>query len=174
MSGFLRPEAAQALSRWREVLIALAVVALGAWIAFRPGPIVQGFGYVLIAVGAVGLIPALRRARFQGDGQGPGVVKIDEGRILFMGPVTGGTVAIRELTSLSLRRDGDGQAAWVLVEPGALLTIPTNAQGADALFDAFTALPGLSAQRLLAVLSRDAPGTDRVWVRQTDTALPRR
>jgi len=174
MSGFLRPEAARALSRWREVLIALAVVALGTWIAFRPGPIVQGFGYVLIAVGAFGLIPALRRARFQGDGQGPGVVKIDEGRILFMGPVTGGTVAIRELTSLSLRRDETGQAVWVLVEPGALLTIPTNAQGADALFDAFTALPGLSAQRLLAVLSRDTAGTDRVWVRQTDAALPRR
>jgi len=174
MSGFLRPEAARTLTRWREVLVALAVIALGAWIAFRPGPIVQGFGYVLIAAGAFGLIPAFRRARFQADGQGPGVVRIDEGRILFMGPLSGGTVAIRELTSLSLRRDGDGQAVWVLVEPGTLLTIPVNAQGAEALFDAFAALPGLSAQRLLAVLSRDTAGTQRVWVRQPETALSAR
>jgi len=173
MSGFLRPEVARLLTRWREVLIVLAVIALGGWIALRPGPIVQGFGYVLMAAGALGLIPTLRRARFQADGQGAGVVRIDEGRVLYMGPVTGGTVAIRELTSLSLRRaEGEG-AVWVLVEPGALLTIPVNAQGAEALFDAFTALPGLNAQHLLAALARENVGTERVWVKARETALPR-
>jgi len=170
MSGFLRPEAAQALTRWRDVLIAICVVALGLWIALRPGPVVQGFGYVLIAAGAIGLVPALRRARFAADGHGPGVVKVDEGRVLYMGPVTGGTVAIREMTSLSLRRGMDGSKVWVLIEPGTLLTIPVNAQGADALFDAFSALPGLGAQRLLAALERDTAGTDRLWVRDTTAA----
>ena len=174
MSGFLRPEAARALTRWREVLVAVAIAALGAWIAFRPGPIVQGFGYVLIAAGALGLVPALRRARFHAEGQGPGVVRIDEGRVLFMGPVNGGTIAIREMTSLSLRRDAEGQAGWVLVEPTALLTIPVNAEGADALFDAFTALPGLNAQHLLAALGRNRVGTERVWLREASAALPLR
>jgi hypothetical protein len=45
--GFMRPEAAAILRRWREPLVALAVIALGLWIAARPGPIVQGFGWVL-------------------------------------------------------------------------------------------------------------------------------
>jgi cadmium resistance protein CadD (predicted permease) len=35
--GFMRPEAAAILRRWREPLIALAVIALGLWIAARPG-----------------------------------------------------------------------------------------------------------------------------------------
>lgn len=176
MTGFLRPEAARALRRWREALIALAVVALGLWISLRPGPIVQGFGYVLIAVGALSLIPAIRRARFaaQGQGPGPGVVRVDEGRVLYMGPVTGGTIAIREMTALSLRRDAGGQAEWVLTEPGALLSIPVNAEGADALFDAFTALGGLSAPQLLRALDATAPGQQRLWTRDrsTDPALP--
>ena len=173
MSQFLRPDVAQALHRWREVLVALAVILLGLWITFRPGPIVQGFGFVLMTVGALGLIPALRRARFTASGRGPGVVRVDEGRVLYMGPVTGGAIAIREMTTLSLRRDPDGQAAWVLVQPGALLTIPVNADGAEALFDAFTALNGLSAQHLLHALNRAAPGTERLWTRDRDTALPR-
>lgn len=176
MTGFLRPEAARALRRWREVLAALALVALGLWIGLRPGPIVQGFGYVLVAVGALSLIPAIRRARFaaRGQGAGPGVVRVDEGRVLYMGPVTGGTVAIRELTALSLRRGADGQADWVLSEPGALLSIPVNAEGADALFDAFTALDGLSAAQLLRALEATAPGQRRLWTRDrsADPALP--
>ncbi|MEM7721058.1 MAG: hypothetical protein AAF376_01675 [Pseudomonadota bacterium] len=173
MSAFLRPDAARLLHRWREVIIAIAVIALGLWISLRPGPIVQGFGYVLIAVGAFGLIPAIRRARFAADGQGPGVVRVDEGRVLYMGPVTGGAIAIREMTSLSLRRDADGQAHWVLSEPGALLTIPVNADGAEALFDAFTALDGLSAPHLLRALESTAPGSQRLWSRDRDPALPR-
>ncbi|MCT4683827.1 MAG: hypothetical protein N4A39_08850, partial [Roseicyclus sp.] len=72
MSGFLRPEAAATLTRWREVLVALAVMALGLWIAARPGLILQGAGYALMLAAAVALIPAIRRARFAAEGQGPG------------------------------------------------------------------------------------------------------
>ncbi len=175
MSGFLRPEAAETLSRWRDVLAALAVIALGLWVIWRPGPIVQGFGWVLIAGGAVWLIPAFRRARFSAAGHagdGPGVVKVDEGRVLYLGPITGGTVALREMTALSLRRAPDGSALWVLTEPGTLVTIPTDASGADALFDAFTALEGLSADRLLRALADNNPGTTRLWSRQSPSALP--
>jgi hypothetical protein len=74
VADFLRPEAAALLRKWREPLIALVVVALGVWIAARPGPIVQGFGWVLVALGAAAMIPAIRRARFQASGEAPGVV----------------------------------------------------------------------------------------------------
>jgi hypothetical protein len=171
MTGFLRPEVAVVLKRWREVLAGLAVLGLGLWIAASPGPIVQGFGYVLAALAALALIPAIRRARFGGGGTGPGVVQVVEGRILYMGPITGGAVALAELTSLALRRDHAGAAAWLLTEPGTMLVIPVDATGAEALFDAFTTLPGLGAQRLLAARNGSRRGEQMLWRRATPLAL---
>ena len=176
MTGFIRPEVATALHRWREVIAALAAIAVGFWIALQPGPIVQGFGWVLIALGAMGIVPATRRAllsRAAHPGTGPGVVRIDEGRVLYMGPVTGGTVALPDLTHLSLRRDTGGRTAWVLADPTALITVPTDAAGAEALMDALLTLDGLTPGRLHAALTDRAPGTTRLWVRsRTDAALP--
>jgi len=169
--AFLRPEAAQAITKWREPMIATAVIAVGLWIAAFPGPIVQGFGWVLIALGAAAMLPAIRRARFQASGDAPGVVQVDERRILYMGPTHGGTVAIDELQQVSLRRMEDGRAAWVLVEGATLLVIPAEARGAEALFDAFTALPGLSAQAILAARDMPQAGTTRLWTRAQDPAL---
>lgn len=176
MTGFIRPEVATALHRWREVIAALVVIGLGLWIALQPGPFVQGFGWVLIALGAIALLPAIRRARLSGaahPGSGPGIVRVDEGRVLYMGPVTGGTVALPDLTHLSLRRDTGGRTAWVLVDPTALITVPTDAAGAEALMDALLTLDGLTPGRLHAALTDNAPGTTRLWVRsRTDAALP--
>ena len=171
MSGFLRPQAAATLRRWREVLAALAVAALGLWIAASPGPVVQGFGYVLALVAVLALIPAIRRARFAPGGQGPGVVQVVEGRILYMGPVTGGAVSLADLSALALRRDHAGHAAWILTEPGQLLVIPIDAAGAEALFDAFTTLPGLGANRLLAARQGARIGEQTLWRRASPLAL---
>jgi hypothetical protein len=51
--------------------------------------------------------------------------------------------------------------------------IPTEARGAEALFDAFTALPGLSAQAILAARDMPQPGTTRLWIRAQDGARDR-
>jgi hypothetical protein len=173
VSGFLRPEAARTLARWQEVLAALCVIGLGLWIAAAPGPIVRGFGFVLIAGGALALVPAIRRARFATTGEGAGVVRIDEGRILYMGPHSGGTVAVQELHSLALRTDHLGGRAWVLTEPGQMLVIPVDAAGADALFDAFAALPGLAVRDILRALETPGEGTKTLWRRSTGQALTR-
>ncbi|UWQ95415.1 hypothetical protein K3728_17330 [Rhodobacteraceae bacterium M385] len=172
MSGFFRPEAIAAVARWREVLVAATIIALGLWIAAKPGGmIVTGFGYVLIGLGAVAMVPAVRRARFITGGNGPGVVQIDEGRILFMGPETGGAMALDDLSILSLRRDRDGKSAWVLADASQLLVIPVDASGADALFDAFAALPGLNIDRLIASVQNRTYGSQRLWVRDRPLAL---
>lgn len=173
MNGFLRPEVAALLYRWREVIGALAVILLGLWIAARPGLIVQGFGYVLAALALLALIPAVRRARFVTAGEGPGVVQVVEGRILYMGPQTGGAVSLADLTSLAIRRDHTGAAAWILSEPGQMLIVPVDAAGADALFDAFTALPGLGGQRLLAARRGTRMGEQLLWRRVNAPALTR-
>ncbi len=172
--SFFRPEATAAVSRWREVIAAGAIIAIGLWIALPPGGIiVTGFGYVLMALGAVYMVPAVRRARFGSSGQGPGVVQVDERRILFMGPDTGGAMALDDLSVLSVRRDRDGKTAWVLADATQLLVIPVDASGADGLFDAFAALPGVQIDRLIAAVQSRTHGSQRLWVRDKPLALTR-
>lgn len=172
--SFFRPEAMAAVARWREVLVAALIMALGLWIALRPGGmIVTGFGYVLIGLGAVAMVPAVRRARFITGGNGPGVVQIDEGRILFMGPETGGAMALDDLSVLSIRRSRGGESAWVLADATQLLVIPVDASGADGLFDAFAALPGLNAGTLVSSVQSRTQGSQRLWARERPIALTR-
>ncbi|MBL4628266.1 MAG: hypothetical protein JKY00_09555 [Roseicyclus sp.] len=172
MSSFFRPEAIAAISRWREVLVVAVIIILGVWIAARPGGMIMtGFGYVLVALGAVVMVPVIRRARFVRGGQGPGVVQIDEQRILYMGPETGGAMALDDLSILSIRRDRDGNSAWVLADASQLLVIPVDASGADALFDAFAALPGLNIDRLVASVQSRTKGSHRLWARNPSAAL---
>ena len=119
------------------------------------------------------MVPAVRRARFITGGQGPGVVQIDEGRILFMGPETGGAIALDDLSVLSVRRDRDGATAWVLADATQLLVIPVDASGADLLFDAFAALPGVHIDRLIAAVQSRTHGSQRLWARDKPIALTR-
>lgn len=162
---FVRPEVLAGLRRWSEVIAALAVAALGLRIALQPGVVVQGFGWVLVFGGLMAVIPAVRRARFAATGEDPGVVSVDERRVIYMGPTHGGAVALDDLEALSLRREDNGRAAWVLVEGTQLLVIPVDASGADALFDAFTALPGLTPHRVLSARDSAKVGTKRLWSR---------
>ncbi len=172
MSGFFRPEATAAVVRWREVGFAALIMGIGVWIAWPPGGLfATGFGYVLVLVGAFYMVPALRRARFINGGHGPGIVQIDEGRILFMGPETGGTMALDDLAVLSVRRDSIGATAWVLADAKQLLVIPVDASGADLLFDAFSALPGVHIDKLIAAVQSRTPGSTRLWVRDNPLAL---
>lgn len=172
--SFFRPEAVAAVTRWREVIVAGVIITLGIWISLRTGGmIVTGFGYVLIGLGAVAMVPAVRRARFMRGGDGPGVVQIDEGRILFMGPETGGAMALDDLSVLSVRRDREGTNAWVLADATQLLVIPIDAAGADGLFDAFAALPGLNIDRLVASVQSRTEGSQRLWAREHPLALTR-
>ena len=62
---------------------------------------------------------------------------------------------------------------WRLSDGGGeVLAIPMNAEGADALFDAFTALPGMRASRIVEA-TRGRPGTvQTVWVRPGTRPAP--
>ena len=103
---FLRPEAAESLWRWREV-IAGAVLGL-----------------------------------------------------------TGGTVALREMQSLTLERNMY-PAHWRLEQPGqSALLIPVNAAGSEALFDAFATLPGIRTERMLGELRAGGVQSVVIWQRQ--------
>ncbi|QBY01704.1 hypothetical protein E2K80_14015 [Rhodophyticola sp. CCM32] len=163
MSEFLRPEVRLMLWRWREVLAAAALALLGLWIVLDRGRVLPAFGWVLIGVAVLMAALALRRMRFAGTGDGPGVVELIEGKITYLGPYYGGAVSLDDLRSLSRRCAADGRMYWVLAEMEQILVIPTDAHGADVLFDAFTRLDGLSTAHLLNSLRDTAPGTITLW-----------
>lgn len=170
--SFIRPEARAALTRWREVLIGAAIAALGLHWALGVGGLLGWVGWALAVAGTALAVIGLRRLQFRQDGQGPGVVRVDEGKISYFGPINGGEVAASEMTTLTLDPT-QFPTSWVLEQPGwPPLYIPINATGSDALFDAFSALPGMNTHRLLAHLRNEPPMPVVLWRR--DGTAPER
>jgi hypothetical protein len=167
---FLRPEARSTLWQWREVLIGGGAVLFGIWLTAGVGWLLDFVGIPLI-VGGIALIwLGVQRARFRGGKGGPGAVEVDEGEVSYFGPLTGGTVALRELDALII--DGNMYPAHWKLEPrnAPALYIPVNAAGSDALFDAFASLPGLRTERLLGALRENRRQQIVVW--QCSSARP--
>jgi len=164
--NFIRPELRSAAWRWREVLTGLAASAIGVWWALAARGILPYLGVLLVAAGAVLVFVGVQRGRFRSGAGGPGVVQVDEGQIAYFGPLTGGVVALEELSALSL--DPTARPPhWVLSQTGAAdLAVPVNAEGADALFDAFAQLPGLRTGRMLAELERPSSFPVLIWERE--------
>lgn len=149
----IRPDAVALLRRWREVILAAGLAALGLWVATRGGPILAAVGLVVVALAGAWALSGWRRMRFAQDIAAPGVVEVIEGEVRFFGPATGGAVSLADLTELRLITLR-GRRLWRLKQrDGQALLIPIDAAGAEALFDGFTTLPGLDMAAVLAALS---------------------
>lgn len=172
MSRFLRPEALATLHRWRGILISGAIMALGLFGAFYSYAIMSWLSGAVALAGGASLIAAGQRLRFDTRSGGPGVVKVDEGAIAYFGPLTGGVVARSEMTALAIDRSGK-PVHWALSQPGQPdLMIPLGASGAEALFDAFAALPGMRTERMLSEMHNPRDGQSRVLLWQKPGIQP--
>lgn len=150
--NLIRPEAQAALWRWRELFAAVALAAVGLWLAALGGFVLLPLGAVVVALAAGFGLLAWRRLRFAQTGDAPGVVELDEGQISYFGPDLGGAVALRELVELRLITVG-GRRLWRLrQQDGQALLIPVDAMGAERLFDAFAGLPGMDTGVLVAAV----------------------
>ncbi len=124
------------------------------------------------AISGAWALAAGRRGRLSlraGRRLGPGLVRIDEGRIAYFGPETGGVTGLDALAAVAVEPDGEGGLArWVLTRAdGEVLTIPGGALGADRLADTLGALPGFGAAAVSHALSQPgAPGPRIVWRRE--------
>lgn len=165
----IRPEARATLHRFREALTGATALALGLWWLLGSHGLLPYIGAAIALAGAALLLAGLQRARFRGGTGGPGVVQVDEGQIAYFGPLTGGVVALSEISSLSLDPTAK-PPHWVLSQPGQPdLFIPLNAEGADTLFDVFASLPGIRTERMLAQMRAKATAPVLVWQRQGHT-----
>ncbi|MSU91311.1 hypothetical protein GE300_17150 [Rhodobacteraceae bacterium 2CG4] len=167
MSG-IRPEVRARLRRWLEPVLWAAAALPGLWLAWR-GAVSGGWVAVLAgagiaAVGAMGLLAWLRRARFSGAALAVGVVDITEARIGYYAPEGGRFVDLGALSRLEMVPRRDGTRAWVLHhDDGPPVQVPLGARGAERLIDLFAALPGLRIDLASAALDRD--GSFTVWKR---------
>lgn len=157
----IRPELRDALWRLREVGVGLGMAVVGMWLMALGGYLLVPLGGVVAAGGAALAVLAWRRRRFASTGDAPGVVRVDEGQISYLGPQVGGFVNLRDLLEVRLIAMR-GRRLWRLKQTdGQALLIPVEAAGAEALFDAFSALPGLSSADLLAALAPASGGDSR-------------
>jgi hypothetical protein len=160
--SFLRPEVAEGLYRWREALAALALAAAGLWVMTWGGYAYPVLGLILLATGIGWAVLSTRRLRFAQAGEAPGIVRVTEAQIAYLGPRTGGFVGLPDLAEvrlLTLR----GRRIWKLrPSEGEALHIPVESAGAEALFDAFATLPGMDTAALVAALSAETTTDSRV------------
>lgn len=165
--SFIRPEARAALWRWREVMVGGAVLTIGGWWAFGTIGLLHWLGFAVLAAGAILIATGIQRARFRMGHGGPGVVRVTEQQVTYYGPLTGGVVAMSEMSALTLDPRGT-PAHWALEQPGqADLHIPLNAEGAEDLFDAFATLPGIRTEKMLAEMRRSSGKPVVIWKKPT-------
>lgn len=169
--SFIRPEARATLWRWREALTGGCMLIFGLWWGLTGASLTRWVGGVLALAALALLIAGVQRGRFRGQSDGRGVVRTDEGQVAYFGPLSGGIVALTEITQIAF--DGRGKPAhWVLSQPGQDdLYIPVDASGAEALFDVFTRLPDLKTEHVLRVMRHPATSRTVVWRRNSAPAI---
>ena len=159
----IRAEAIARLLRWRDVMVGAMATALGLWWALTAFGVLRWVG-VVVAIGGVAVLfeGAMRLRRPRGGG-GAGIVSVTERQITYLSGHGGGAVSLDTLRRVAVRRDG-GSARWRLFDAeGRALEIPADAENADAIFDALTALPGLAEQDAVAALTDARSGETVIW-----------
>ena len=181
--SFIRPEAAAALRRYGEPAAWAAIAALGLWKGVALLASGAWIGLVPLALGAVAAFAVLGTAERalvarRSARAGPGIVAVQEGRISYLGPHGGASVAVDALVRIDIVAGeevygeevyGDGaseDARWELTDDaGQRLTIPAGAANAGALLDVLGGLPGFNNMAVVLAMRADAPGRSAVWRR---------
>jgi hypothetical protein len=161
---FIRPELQHQFWRWREALLGGALFLVGGYWGLAGHGVAAAAGMSFAIVGALLIFAGIQRTRFRRGAGGPGLVEVDERRVVYFGPHDGGVVSIDGLRKVELDPAAHPSGAWVLTEPGAQpLRIPTDAENAEALFDVFAALDGIETERMLRHLEARPGRRVTVW-----------
>lgn len=161
---FIRPEIKDAVMRAREAIVGVFVSILGMYWALGGTDMMRIVGTSLALAGALLFFAGIQRARFRTGSGGAGVVHVMEGQVAYYGPHEGGAMAIADLTKVELDPTTKPASHWILHDPHSPpLRIPTNAEGADALFDVFANLEGIQTERMLSELTGSPEKQVVIW-----------
>lgn len=169
MSVF-RQEALHELKRWSEPLLTIAVLLLAArlvWVGVaRPNWIYLVIGGGLAPIGGSLFYLSMMRLKISRARGAAGIVEVRERNIVYFSPHLGGDISLDGLQKIAISPNKSNSYNWVLYAPGQRpLIIPFAAKGADRLLHAFSALPGLSLERLNKALNADRNVLHIVWQR---------
>lgn len=173
--SFLRPEAVAAVRRGAEPVLYAAIAGLCLWKAISLAGAGAWLGLALLVPGALAAFAALGTAERalvarRSARAGPGIVSVQEGRISYLGPHGGATVAVDGLMQVDIVSDPGGRfaqgARWELTdETGQSLAIPASAANADALLDVLGGLPGFNNMAVVLAM-QERRGRRAVWRRR--------
>ncbi len=166
--NFIRPEVRAFLYKWREAIVAGIILLGSLQAAVMNIGFLKYMSYAGALVGAALFIEGVRRARLPYDSGGVGVVEVDERRITYLGPMSGGAISINELIRVKVRTTSLGPAAsdfyWEFTDrEGQRLTIPGDAENAGALFDALTVLKGADYEAVIRASTITEESEHLVW-----------
>ncbi|MEM6308298.1 MAG: hypothetical protein AAF701_09965, partial [Pseudomonadota bacterium] len=133
----------------------------------------RGAGYaaggVFLMIAGLMAHDAYRRLRFPTGQGGRGMVEIDERRITYFTAQGGGSISLDDVTRIEAHRNRRCQVTWVFYASDDMLSVPANAMGSDALFDAFVALPGINHAQAQAAASGEGPDVFLIWQKDRST-----
>ncbi|SPF77369.1 hypothetical protein ALP8811_02396 [Aliiroseovarius pelagivivens] len=161
----IRPELRAELIRYREALVGAGIILLGLWWAWGSLGLITWMGLALAGFGAVILWSGLRRARIRSAHGGVGVVQIDERQVTYLAPVGGGFASLDDLRLIEIAKDRAGLSVWRFHQPGNVLVVPARAEGAEAIFDALTALSGADIAAAIRAVNTPPADTVVIWGR---------
>jgi hypothetical protein len=100
------------------------------------------------------------------DGRGGlGVLEIEERRVSYLSEGLEKSISIDSLDQIELHRNAKGRVTWVFYGPDGILSVPGDAEGTDALFDALVALPGINYSQAEAAMQGKDADIFLIWQR---------
>lgn len=166
--SLIRPEARATLWRARDLIAGAGGFVIGFYFLTSSAWPTKLLGGVLLVAGCALISVGLRRLRFPAGRDGPGVVEVDERQITYFGPSGGGAVSLDALAEVRIVTTGAGplhtDLHWLFVgADGAVLQIPGDATGTEALFDALSALRGVDHAAAIAAFGSTEPASFTLW-----------
>ena len=162
--AFLRSEATKSLTRWAETIAFTIGFCLFAFLTLRSTGVILPFFYGIVSAAmAIMLFVAIRRARVTGDtAVNAGYVEIDERQISYFHLGQSWSVSVNDLTSVVI--DTADGIHWVIRDQfGSVVRIPNNAGGNENLFDAVSALNGVSFDQITTAMASTSPAIFTIW-----------
>ena len=159
----MRQDALETLNRYSGFIISIGIIALGLYWILTSYGILKILGYPLSLIGLALGFSAIQRFRFHRNSEGMGIIHFVEGQITYFGPDGGGLVSVGDITRIKLQEQ-ETDSTWIIEQPAnPALHIPTNAKGADRLFDAFVLLPKWNVEFTLSRLEDSSSHEDVIW-----------
>lgn len=119
--------------------------------------------FAFTAIPLIGFWNAWQKQRLLGKGGGQGIVRVDERRVEYFGPLNGGIVDLDRLQKLEISGQGPTKR-WILHHvDGPPLTIFRHVEGADALLDVFSGFAGLSLSQIGRALEDRSGKSQILW-----------